>query len=150
MRLASWEVSGGTPRRSGGVGEVEPAVLSRLLKMLERSVKAGEDVEPFPTAPRHDAGEGGAVNGASKAAKGKSSKKNAEEGQRSKSPSEKADKEDDRMDVDERPGALLSEDGFSKLERTLEVARDSVLAADGCIALLNSDRLTKQASDKLA
>jgi cohesin loading factor subunit SCC2 len=40
----------------------------------------------------------------------------------------------------------LTEMDYDKLTRVLELARDSILAADCCIALLGSDRLTKQVS----
>lgn len=40
----------------------------------------------------------------------------------------------------------LDEMDYEKLTRDLEIARDSILAADCCIALLGSDRLTKQVS----
>lgn len=148
IRLSSWEGSGGTPRRAGGMAEVEINVLSRILKLLERSVKAGEDLEPFGGSMKRSASEGGATGGSpSKASKAKGTKKKADgDAKRSKSPAGDGDRaeEDSRMSVDDSANVELTEEDFTKLELVLEVARDSILAADCCIALLTSDRLTKQ------
>ncbi|TDL22099.1 hypothetical protein BD410DRAFT_770589 [Rickenella mellea] len=121
----------GTPRRTGGMAEVETNVLSRILKMLGRSVQAGENLEPFGYAKK----------------KPTKSKKGGEDG-RSKSPQGDTGENDtvepeDKMDVEPEPAELTPED-ISKLGIVLEIARDSIIAADCCIALLSSDRLTKQ------
>ena len=47
------------------------------------------------------------------------------------------------MDIDTRDFDL-TEDDLNKLETVLEKAKDSILAANCCLALLTSDRLPKQ------
>lgn len=132
----------GTPRGKGRMAEVETQVLARLLKMLERNVKAGEDVDPFLyTGPPVATGGGGSPSKKSpkKPARGKKGER------RSKSRTPGGEEEA------ELAGSLglgeVQELGDTELERlttVLEIARDSILAADCCIALLGSDRLTKQ------
>jgi len=41
----------GTPRGKGRMADVDTQMLSRLLKTLDRSVKAGEDIAPFAHHP---------------------------------------------------------------------------------------------------
>ncbi|KAF8073449.1 hypothetical protein FPV67DRAFT_1559883 [Lyophyllum atratum] len=132
-----------TPRGKGRMAEVDTQMLSRLLKVLERNVRAGEDVDPFRYAapPRP----------ASASPNKKSPKKPARGKRRSKSrtPGGSGGEGDAEEGGNERavPGdavAELTEADFEKLGRALEVARDSIVAADCCIALLASDRLTKQ------
>lgn len=123
------------------MAEVETQVLSRLLKMLERNVRAGEDVDPFwhPTPTYVAPG----ASPSKKSPKKPTKTKKAERRSKSKTPGE--DEEDGAA---ERSGGSavveLTESDFDKLLRSLEIARDSVIAADCCIALLGSDRLTKQ------
>ncbi|KLO06964.1 hypothetical protein SCHPADRAFT_1002012 [Schizopora paradoxa] len=138
QRLNTWDPSGGTPRRSGGMAEVEVNILSRVLKMLERSVKAGEDLDPFPQPVKamQDGGEAPSAS-PSKPSKGKAAKAKTGDAKRSKSPQEPGNE----PNADE---VNVSEDDFNNLERTLEIARDGLLAADCCLAILSSDRLTKQ------
>jgi cohesin loading factor subunit SCC2 len=45
----------GTPRAKGRMADVDTQILSRLLKLLDRSVKAGEDLEPFLNYTIHHA-----------------------------------------------------------------------------------------------
>ncbi|GLB45503.1 putative sister chromatid cohesion protein [Lyophyllum shimeji] len=132
-----------TPRGKGRMAEVDTQVLSRLLKMLERNVRAGEDVDPF----RYIA----AARTVSTSPSKKSPKKAARGRRRSKSRTPGGSNGEDDEDGDEQertaPAETLSEvteADFEKLARVLDVARDSILAADCCIALLASDRLTKQ------
>jgi cohesin loading factor subunit SCC2 len=42
----------GTPKSKGHMAEVETQVLSRLLKLLEWNVRAGEDVDLFSSSNR--------------------------------------------------------------------------------------------------
>ncbi|KAF8621415.1 hypothetical protein AX15_007826 [Amanita polypyramis BW_CC] len=135
-----------TPRSRGRMREIETQVLSRLLKMLERSVKAGEDLDPFLTAAYH----GGAVGGVREGTASPKKKKAPKRTERSKSQTPKDDGDAVAADVNEVDSRErerdheMQEADYEQLTRTLELARDSVLAADCCIALLASDRLPKQ------
>ncbi|KAH9480188.1 Protein rad9 [Psilocybe cubensis] len=132
----------GTPRGKGRMTDVDTQILSRLLKILERSVKAGEDIDPFAyRAPPVSAKSSPKKQSTKKVSK---PKKN-ERASRSLTP-KGADEEEDVVMEDPKatPAIELSEDDFDKLTNLLEIARDSILAADCCIALLGSDRLTKQ------
>ena len=133
----------GTPRAKGRMADVDTQMLSRLLKVLERSVRAGEDLDPFmhhgaPPAAKASPRKPSAKKGAAKGARGD---------RRSHTP-----KGDEEGDVDEGSvGDLrasqslgLSEEDYERLVTQLDTAHESILAADCCIALLASDRLTKQ------
>ncbi|RDB15317.1 Protein rad9 [Hypsizygus marmoreus] len=127
----------GTPRGKGRMAEVETQVLSRLLKMLERSVRAGEDVDPFYfSTPAHVPAGSPSKKSPKKPAKGKKNERRS----KSRTPGGEEDEEGD----DGAGGAELTDADYDKLTRVLEVAKDSIMAADCCIALLASDRLTKQ------
>ncbi|TFK39055.1 hypothetical protein BDQ12DRAFT_682942 [Crucibulum laeve] len=131
----------GTPSRRGRLAEVDTNVLSRLLKMLERSVRAGEDVDPFAWNKSNTAGAGaGRGSGSPKKKVAKKGKK-VERRSKSRTPGED-DAEDQNADVQDARD--LSDADFDKLTRSLNVARDSIIAADCIIALLGSDRLAKQ------
>ncbi|KAJ7065085.1 hypothetical protein B0H15DRAFT_872762, partial [Mycena belliarum] len=104
------------------------------LKLLERSVKAGEDLDPF-------AGPAAMAHGSAPASPRKPSKK-AKAKRRSKSRSGD-EAEPEEMQVDNESAPLTALD-HAKLARELEIARDSILAADCCVALLGAGRLTKQ------
>ena len=137
-----------TPRSRGRMTEIETQMLSRLLKMLERSVKAGEDLDPFATASfvAQPSGREGTASPRKKKASGKKAER------RSKSQTPKEDGEDATMayEIEEENQGRRERDhemqemDYEHLTKTLDVARDSVLAADCCIALLASDRLPKQ------
>ncbi|KAI0350346.1 hypothetical protein OH77DRAFT_1593607 [Trametes cingulata] len=141
QRINSRDANGGasgTPRYRCRMADVDTATLSRVLKMLERSVRAGEELEPFKAsaAPSSKNGKG------KKAGNGK---KPQGEGRRSKSQSPAEPGEGENMDLDEPSVEQpATEQDMDALMRTLEIARDSVLAADCCVALLGSDRLPKQ------
>lgn len=148
---AHWEgADSRSPRKAGGMSEVDAQTLARLLKLLERSIRAGEDLDPFETLTsasswrKSNSDEGGSL--ATKAAKpslagkethvaepmdGRAEAHKSEHGE-----SSGLGRADDAED--------LTDERVCKLERQLEVARDSVLAADCCISLLTSDRLAKQ------
>ncbi|KAJ7719905.1 sister chromatid cohesion C-terminus-domain-containing protein [Mycena metata] len=133
--------TGGTPRsKDRSLADVDTVVLSRILKLLERSIKAGEDIDPFP-GPSAGAAPGSAPSSPRKPTKKAKGKR------RSKSRSgDEADPEPEQMDVDSaapKVPALTSLD-YAKLARALETGRDSILAADCCLALLGGGRLTKQ------
>jgi len=119
------------------IADIETSMLSRILKILERSVRAGEDLDPFkanrPAETRSLASPG---------KKGKVSKKLGSH-RRSQTP---VGDDEPRLGADigaAEPTAVIDAD-LDALAHTLEVARDSILAADCCIALLGADRLSKQ------
>ncbi len=130
------------PLYRGRMADIDTATLSRILKMLERSVRAGDDLDPFPPP----AGGGMTSQKATKSKKTANGKKAQMDSGRLKSQSPGGPGDGDVMDVDEAQAELqvVTEQDVENLTRTLELARDSVLAADGCIALLASDRLPKQ------
>ncbi|KAJ3525731.1 hypothetical protein NMY22_g10453 [Coprinellus aureogranulatus] len=129
-----------TPRsRNGRMAEVNVQLLSRLLKILDRSVKAAEDLDPFPASSSSST-----LNGAASAKSSpvkKSRKKKAKE-----SDDQEMDDGEDESNRNTKEGSPAGVGDFEldKLSRNLAIAIDSILAADCCIALLNSDRLPKQ------
>ncbi|EJF61054.1 hypothetical protein DICSQDRAFT_170603 [Dichomitus squalens LYAD-421 SS1] len=144
-RLNSRDANGhaqGTPKFRGRVADIDTATLSRILKMLERSISAGEDLDPFPSV----AGSGASSTKTAKTKKAANGKKAQGETRRSKSQSPGEAGDGDAMEVDgpSSEQQVVTEQDVENLTRTLELARDSVLAADCCIALLGSDRLPKQ------
>ncbi|TRM61170.1 hypothetical protein BD626DRAFT_502962 [Schizophyllum amplum] len=135
-------------KRTGGrMCDVDMQVLSRLLRILLRSVNAGNELDPFAHV-----GENHNARTPSKKAQGK----------------RRVEPEDDAMDTDECDAAppdlpdearspvksekgkkkpkvvAASEDDLDSLLLALEHARDCVVAADCALALLASDRLPKQ------
>lgn len=134
-------------KKASQLATVDAHLLGRLLKLLQRSVKAGEDLTVFvgPMVPRGDAAGagGGKAKGTpakkSKKTKGKEQNQNQNQNQerersRSKTP----------MIVDEEVSESATFVDWDKLEFALHIALESVLAADGCIALLGVDGLSKQ------
>ncbi|KIO02759.1 hypothetical protein M404DRAFT_15882 [Pisolithus tinctorius Marx 270] len=106
------------------LGDIESPMLSRLMKILERTIKAGEDLDPFHTSlPLHT--EKGlkhpAVDGAG---------------------NEDGDAQRDTSQVSSQQH--LTDSDIRALGAQLEIARDSILAAECCIALLSGEGLTKQ------
>jgi cohesin loading factor subunit SCC2 len=115
------------------MAEVDTGVLSRVLKILDRSVRSGEDLDPFHyVAPDR--------NASPRKPKKLAKRPKTKEGEGDEA--ENAEK--GNMVVDEPPPQDVTEADLEHLTKILEVAKDSVLAADCCIALLGSDRLTKQ------
>ncbi|KAF7357525.1 Sister chromatid cohesion protein [Mycena sanguinolenta] len=103
------------------------------------SVKSGEDLDPFAGPPAATAVPGSAPSSPTK----KPSKK-AKGKRRSRSRSgDEAEPEEMEVDVAAGPVALTDLD-HAKLARALEMARDSIVAADCCFALLGAGDLTKQ------
>jgi cohesin loading factor subunit SCC2 len=141
IRLSARDGSGtgGTPRGKGRMAEVATVILSRVLKMLDRSVKAGEDLDPF-----------GNVSMPNREKTASPRKKKAPK----KDVKEKDDEDDGYKGLEEKdmvvdevvPPQELTNSDFDTLTQVLDKARDSILAADCCIALLGSDRLPKQVS----
>lgn len=163
--IGSGTTNGVTPRTVGAkgkgrMGDVETQTLGRLLKILERGVKVGEDLEGFPNVPSSSSGAGGegstnkspTKRGAKKG--GKTAKKDKETERRSRSRTPKDD-EGVAMDEDQLSGSgtvsnarsrTPTEEDHEKLADMLQLARDSILSAECVIAVLGSDRLPKQVS----
>jgi cohesin loading factor subunit SCC2 len=109
------------------------------LKILERSVRTGEDLDPFkPDKPPDTRAS------ASPSKKSKVSKKPITDQQLQSQTLTGGDepKADASTDPTEPPSVTNAD--LDNLAHSLELARDSILAADCCIALLGADRLPKQ------
>jgi cohesin loading factor subunit SCC2 len=129
--------TGSTPRQTGRMADINHTILSRILKILDRSVRACEGVEPFRNSNTNVEGS----MSPRKLSKKKGAKKNAQ------NPDDAGDAVDNASAIEEPlPSQELDQSDFDKLSWTLDVARESTLAANCCIALLGSDRLTKQVS----
>ena len=128
------------------MAEIDSQILVRILKILERSVRAGEDLDPFGHVVSRRVVANEASSETASPTKKKTTKKKPEsgatEGGRSKSPQAPTER-GTPMDIDTRDFDL-TEDDLNKLETVLEKAKDSILAANCCLALLTSDRLPKQ------
>ncbi|CAK5269895.1 unnamed protein product [Mycena citricolor] len=121
-----------TPRsRDQTIADMDTAILSRILKLLERSVKAGEDIDPFA---------GPVVTPAAASLPNNSPKKLIKKG--------KAKQREDEIGTafNDSPAARveLSDLDYAMLSRALEIGKDSIFAVQCCLALLGSGRLTKQ------
>ncbi|QRW20097.1 proline-rich protein Rad9 protein [Rhizoctonia solani] len=113
-------------RRGTRLSDVDSTNLTRILKLLGRSIVKGEDMDPFnssigTTAP------GSAVK---PKAKGKKKAKGSAE--------EDTEIEECKEDVE------LTEGDFERLGRALEVAKEAVIAADCVLAFLSTEKLPKQ------
>lgn len=127
------------------MADVDTQVLSRILKLLERSVKLGEDLDPLAhyTQPAQAAASS-TPNASPKKASTKKSAKAKKTERQSRSQTPKGGEDAVNGDADGDNSAAASEADFEKLTIGLDTAHESILAADCCIALLASDRLTKQ------
>ncbi|KAK0464696.1 uncharacterized protein EV420DRAFT_1725943 [Desarmillaria tabescens] len=129
----------GTPRNKGRLAEATIQSLSRILKLLERTVRTGENLDPFAysghttqSSPR-------------KASPKKPKARKPDRRSKSKTPVDGEREEDvDAIHADNPPNRSPTESDFENLGVQLEAAKDSVLAAECCITLLGSDRLPKQ------
>ncbi|PFH53278.1 hypothetical protein AMATHDRAFT_73479 [Amanita thiersii Skay4041] len=131
-----------TPWVKGRMTDVETQTLSRLLKILERSVRAGEDLDPFISRIS-----GGGTTSGPVSPKKQVKKANGKLGGVQVT-SQPPQSDEENVVVDSTPGNIadpsMRDADDERLSKTLDIARDSVLAADCCIALLASDRLAKQ------
>ena len=118
------------------IGDVETTIHSRILKMLERSVRAGEDLDPFKADKAPEMRTSASPNKKSKVSK----KPTSDSRSQSQPPDEP--QVDTNADTAEPPSVTDAE--LDTLAHNLELARDSILAADCCLALLGADRLPKQ------
>ncbi|EGN98100.1 hypothetical protein SERLA73DRAFT_109431 [Serpula lacrymans var. lacrymans S7.3] len=141
-------LGGGTPKGKASLANVDSGVISRLLKILDRSVVAGENVEPFSTIPQAGAKNDSPRKGR-KILKTRKTLTGVEE-KISTSGSGDISQESTMVEEaamaveDSSTSSVLTNVDLEQLSKHLDVARDSVLAADCCIALLGSDRLIKQ------
>ncbi|KAH7103288.1 hypothetical protein BKA62DRAFT_696412 [Auriculariales sp. MPI-PUGE-AT-0066] len=134
----------GSPRRTGagGLADVDLNTITRILKLLERSVHAGEYVDPFAGPP---AGNGHEFDAEVTASPSKVKKSPVKKKATASSTSKVIPMVEDGAD-NEGHGrqAQVSPEDYDKLDRALDAAREAVLAADCCIALLAADKLPKQ------
>ncbi|KAG8832210.1 Sister chromatid cohesion protein 2 [Serendipita sp. 399] len=124
------------------LASLEISTLSRIIKLLERSVTAGEDVDPFAGPVVKLSGSGSAPEATDKSpTKGKKAKRGkSPEGRKTRSKSRTpVDTGVDELGVDGEGNVDLA-----KVENDLNLARESVLAVDVCLALLSADHLPKQ------
>ncbi|VDC04583.1 unnamed protein product [Peniophora sp. CBMAI 1063] len=134
--------TGQTPRTPKttrlSLADIEPADLTRLIRLLERSVRAGEDVTPFPTAPSTSSAIKTEANGEA----GPSTPLKTP----AKTPGKRSTKKEPRSatprETSEPPA---SEADIQKATVSIERARDAVLAADTILALLCGERLPREA-----
>ncbi|KAF8133417.1 hypothetical protein EV363DRAFT_1470656 [Boletus edulis] len=110
------------------LGDIGTPTLSRLMKILERSIKAGEDLDPLRTSTHHPP----PPSSPSKSKKGH------------KVPADGIDVHEDRPTVHDSHPKQLTDSDVHELTVRLEVSRDSILAAECCMALLSGEGLTKQ------
>lgn len=134
VRLMVRDGNLGTPGAIG-LAELEANTLSRMLKLLGRSVKLGEDLDPFTGPPA-------SISVDAPADTAKSKKKSSAKGKAK--PDSAGDRARSRSKTPVDGGNEVSEGDMQNLERTLQVAKESALAADGCLALLCADKLPKQ------
>ncbi|KAK0188221.1 hypothetical protein F5146DRAFT_1062556 [Armillaria mellea] len=129
----------GTPRSKGRLAEATVQSLSRILKLLERTVRTGENLDPFAYS--------GYTTQASprKASPKKPKAKKPDRRSKSKTPVDgEREEEVEAIHADNPSNRSPTESDFENLGVQLEAAKDSVLAAECCITLLGSDRLPKQ------
>lgn len=143
-RQSTREAANGSPKKAKRTfATLETAILSRLLRMLERSVKAGEDLDPFKIASAELAKVPARGEASPKKTPRKKTAK-SEDRARSKSATPHVADEVEVEDIAESVQEHLSDIDIEILSKALEVARDSLLATDCCLTLLSSDRLQKQ------
>jgi len=126
----------GTSSTSGvkareSLGDIESPILSRLMKILERSIKAGEDLDPFRTSMLRPSALSSPTKSHKQSTAVDGSKEEGVDADRDPSPPESQHQQ-------------LSDSDVRTLAIQLEIARDSILAAECCIALLSGEGLTKQ------
>jgi len=134
-----------SPGRTEELANVEFHQLSRIIKILERTVTLGEEVDPFEGPVVKTSGNTSGVATVATAnkspAKGKKSKRDkspAEERKarsKSRTPVEPEGNEEQAEEID-----------TDRIEYALRVAKESVMAAEACLALLGADHLPKQVS----
>lgn len=114
------------------LGDIGTPILSRLMKILERSIKAGEDLDPLRNSTHHPP----APSSPSKSKKAQKVSADSIDVQ-----------EEDSSTVHDSHSQQLTDSDVHELAVQLEVSRDSILAAECCMALLSGEGLTKQVRD---
>lgn len=117
----------------GRMSDLEVPKILRLLKILERSVQTGEDLDPFklPSEPQSSTK--------------RSVTKRSGKGSKRVKASETNPNEDDNSAVDPEPdNPQESSVNLEGLLKCLATAKESILATECCISILSSDRLPKQ------
>lgn len=137
IRLMARDGNLGTPAAAIGLAELEANTLSRMLKLLGRSVKLGEDLDPF-------AGPAASISAEVSTEPAKGKKKSSSKGKTKPESGGDRARSRSKTPLDEPATNEVSEGDMQNLERTLQVAKESALAADGCLALLSADKLPKQ------
>jgi cohesin loading factor subunit SCC2 len=139
--------SADTPRARKALGDIDSGILARLLKIMERSIKAGEALDPLRAAvhvPRADKNASPRKpKKSSRAQKVVHQDRDATCSASLSVPDEDTREHEvelDSTDVREE----LTEADFHDLSKQLEIARDSILAVECCVALLSGEGLTKQ------
>ncbi|KZP01340.1 hypothetical protein CALVIDRAFT_492971 [Calocera viscosa TUFC12733] len=160
--------------RRGALSQVDVNLLSRILRILDRSVKAAVDIEPFPSSPGAKILKNTPKKGKNKAGRGRKSetstpsrfgltpRKSGDADRRSTSRAAsdvlslglgEPEEDMDAVVDDESPEPELQvhkeqeEPNDAALERCtqmLETVSLGVMAADCCLALLTADTLPKQ------
>lgn len=117
----------------GRMSDLEVPKILRLLKILERSVQTGEDLDPFKLPSE------------SHTSSKRSITKRSGKGSKRVKASEPDPSEDDNPVIDHEPDSLQeSSVNLKGLLKCLAAAKESILAAECCISILSSDRLPKQ------
>jgi cohesin loading factor subunit SCC2 len=148
IRLSTTRDGGpGTPRQAG-LAEVDTSILSRILKLLSRSVKIGEDIDPFAGAPSSNAVTSEEPSKGKKSMKGSKAKGSPTKAKGSADGGDESGAEENENlgsgGKDQGGSDEVTEENIAALDHVLEMAKESVLAADCCIALLSADKLPKQ------
>ena len=117
----------------GRMSDLEVPKILRLLKILERSVQTGEDLDPFklPSEPQSSTKRSVTKRSGKGPKRVKASEPDLNEGD---NPTINTEPEDPQESTVNLVGLLKS----------LATAKESVLAAECCISILSSDRLPKQ------
>ncbi|KAG1743247.1 uncharacterized protein EDB91DRAFT_1126495 [Suillus paluster] len=134
-----------TPKARKALGDIDNAILARLLKILERSIKAGEALDPLHASthvPHADKN-----TSPRKPKKSPRAQKVAHQDRNFTGSTSLNVPEEDTRELESESTDVpqeLTESHLHDLSRQLEVARDSILAVECCVALLSGEGLTKQ------
>ncbi len=142
-RISSRDGNVGTPAHAE-ISQLEIGMLSRMLKLFGRTVQIGEDLDPFGI---YSSSLAPGDTKPSKPKKAKAKKKPPTSTERRSRSKSRTPVEEDEDDDDNLEGALegeLSDDHLVGLEKQLLRAKESLVATEGCFALLCAEKLPKQ------
>ncbi|OAX39889.1 hypothetical protein K503DRAFT_738603 [Rhizopogon vinicolor AM-OR11-026] len=134
-------------RARKALGDIDSVILSRLLKILERSIKAGEALDPLRASvhvPHPD--KNASPRKPKKSPRAQRVVHQDRDATRSASlsvPEEDPHEYKLELDSTDMPQELTEAD-IHDLSKQLEIARDSILAVECCVVLLSGEGLTKQ------